>query len=186
VKTRDIPNIISLLRIALVIPVVYFILEREFSFALVLFFVAGISDALDGYLAKRNNWISRLGSILDPLADKLLLVFSYLALGWLHEIPMWLVIAVMIRDVVIVVGAIAYHELIGEYDMMPTWMSKTNTFFQIMLVFTVVFSLGAYTLPPLLIKVLVYTVAATTLISGINYVWVWGRRAVAAKHSATE
>lgn len=182
-KLRDIPNAISLLRIALVIPVIYFILEREFSYALVLFFVAGISDALDGYLAKRNNWISRLGSILDPLADKLLLVFSYLALGWLHEIPMWLVIAVMVRDVVIVVGAIAYHELIGEYDMMPTWMSKTNTFFQILLVLTVVFSLGAYTLPVWLIDGLVYTVAMTTLISGINYVWVWGRRAVAANNN---
>ncbi|WP_455197692.1 CDP-alcohol phosphatidyltransferase family protein [Kaarinaea lacus] len=181
-KPRDIPNAISLLRITLVIPVIYFILEREFSYALVLFFVAGISDALDGYLAKRNNWVSRLGSILDPLADKLLLVFSYLALGWLHEIPMWLVIAVMVRDVVIVVGAIAYHELIGEYDMMPTWMSKTNTFFQILLVLTVVFSLGAYTLPVWLIDALVYTVAVTTLISGINYVWVWGRRAVAANN----
>ncbi|HEY5603595.1 MAG TPA: CDP-alcohol phosphatidyltransferase family protein [Gammaproteobacteria bacterium] len=183
---RDIPNIISLLRIALVIPVVYFLLEREFSYALVLFFVAGFSDALDGYLATRNNWTSRLGSILDPLADKLLLVFSYLALGWLHEIPMWLVIAVMFRDVVIVVGAIAYHELIGEYDMMPTWMSKTNTFFQIMLVLAVVFSLGAYSLPGWLINTLIFTVAVTTLVSGINYVWVWGRRAMVAKRSTSE
>jgi cardiolipin synthase len=186
VKPRDIPNIISLLRIALVIPVVYLLLEREFSYALVLFFVAGFSDALDGYLAKRNHWKSRLGSILDPLADKLLLVFSYLALGWLHEIPMWLVIAVMVRDVVIVVGAIAYHELISEYDMMPTWMSKTNTFFQIMLVLAVVFSLGAYTLPGWLIDTLIYTVAVTTFVSGTNYVWVWGRRAIAAKGSTAE
>ncbi|MCI0505997.1 MAG: CDP-alcohol phosphatidyltransferase family protein [Gammaproteobacteria bacterium] len=185
-KPRDIPNIISLLRIALVIPVVYLLLEREFSYALVLFFVAGFSDALDGYLAKRNQWKSRLGSILDPLADKLLLVFSYLALGWLHEIPMWLVIAVMVRDVVIVVGAIAYHELIGEYDMLPTWMSKTNTFFQIMLVLAVVFSLGAYTLPGWLIDTLIYTVAVTTLVSGFNYVWVWGRRAIAAKALSAE
>lgn len=183
---RDIPNIISLLRIALVIPVIYLLLEREFSYALVLFFVAGLSDGLDGYLAKRNNWTSRLGSILDPLADKLLLVFSYLALGWLHEIPMWIVIVVMVRDVVIVVGAISYHELIGEYDMMPTWMSKTNTFFQIILVLTVVFSLGVYTLPGWLIDTLIYTVAVTTVVSGINYVWVWGRRAMSANNSTTE
>lgn len=174
---RDIPNIISLLRIALVIPVVYLLLERQFSYALVLFFIAGFSDGLDGYLAKRNNWVSRLGSILDPLADKLLLVFSYLALGWLGEIPMWLVIAVMVRDVIIVVGAIAYHELIGKYDMTPTWMSKTNTFCQILLILVVVFSLGAYALPDLLIEALIYIVALTTLVSGINYVWVWGRRA---------
>ncbi|WP_455365321.1 CDP-alcohol phosphatidyltransferase family protein [Kaarinaea lacus] len=178
---RDIPNIISLLRIALVIPVVYLLLERQFSYALVLFFVAGVSDGLDGYLAKRNNWTSRLGSILDPLADKLLLVFSYLALGWLGDIPMWLVIAVMVRDVIIVVGAIAYHELIGEYDMMPTWMSKTNTFFQILLILLVVFSLGAYALPVMLIDGLIYVVALTTFVSGVNYVWVWGRRAAGNK-----
>ena len=177
---RDIPNIITLLRIVLVIPVIYLLLQREFSYALVLFFVAGLSDGLDGYLAKRNNWTSRLGSILDPLADKLLLVFSYLALGWLGEIPMWLVIAVMIRDVIIVVGAISYHELIGEYDMMPSWISKTNTFFQILLILVVVFSLGAYRLPPWSIDGLIYFVAVTTVLSGINYIWVWGRRAVAA------
>lgn len=177
---RDIPNIISLLRIALVIPVVYLLIQREFSFALVLFFIAGISDGLDGYLAKRNNWTSRLGSILDPLADKLLLVFSYFALGWLGEIPMWLVVAVVIRDLIIVVGAIAYHELIGEYDMTPTWVSKANTFFQIVLVLIVVFSAGAYMLPEVVIDGLVIIVAITTVASGFNYVWVWGRRAIAS------
>ena len=177
---RDIPNIISLLRIVLVIPVVYLLIQRQFSFALVLFFIAGISDGLDGYLAKRNNWTTRLGSILDPLADKLLLVFSYFALGWMGDIPMWLVIAVVVRDLIIVVGAIAYHELIGEYDMTPTWVSKANTFFQIVLVLVVVFSLGAYTLPELFIEALVYIVALTTVASGANYVWVWGRRAIFA------
>lgn len=164
----------------LVIPVVYLLIQRQFSFALVLFFIAGISDGLDGYLAKRNNWTTRLGSILDPLADKLLLVFSYFALGWMGDIPMWLVIAVVVRDLIIVVGAIAYHELIGEYDMTPTWVSKANTFFQIVLVLVVVFSLGAYTLPELFIEALVYIVALTTVASGANYVWVWGRRAIFA------
>ena len=177
---RDIPNIISLLRITLVIPVVYLLIQRQFSYALVLFFIAGISDGLDGYLAKRNNWSTRLGSILDPLADKLLLVFSYFALGWLGEIPMWLVIAVVIRDLIIIVGAIAYHELIGVYDMTPTWMSKTNTFFQIVLVLTVVFSSGVYMLPEIAIDGLICIVAVTTVASGANYVWVWGRRAIRA------
>lgn len=175
---RDIPNVISLLRIALVIPIVYLLISREFSDALVLFFIAGISDALDGFLAKRYNWATRLGSILDPLADKLLLVFSYLILGWLQYLPMWLVIVVMARDVIIIVGAIAYHELIGQYEMEPSWLSKLNTFFQILLILSLVFSLGAYTLPNWWNENLIYVVAATTLISGINYIWVWGRRAV--------
>jgi len=178
VTRRDIPNVISLLRIALVIPIVYLLISREFSYALVLFFIAGISDALDGYLAKRNNWTSRLGSILDPLADKLLLVFSFLVLGWLQFIPLWLVIVVMARDVIIIVGAITYHELIGQYEMEPSWLSKLNTFFQIVLILSVVFSLGTYTLPNWWNVNLVYVVMTTTLISGVNYVWVWGRRAV--------
>jgi len=178
VTPRDIPNIISLLRIALVFPIVYLLIQQEFNYALIIFFIAGASDALDGYLAKRNNWTSRLGSILDPLADKLLLVFCYLVMGWLGYIPLWLVIAVMARDVIIIVGAIAYHELIGQYEMEPTWLSKANTFFQIILILTLVFSLGIYELPERWITILIYTVATTTLISGVNYIWVWGRRAV--------
>jgi len=88
------------------------------------------------------------------------------------------VAAVVIRDLVIIVGAIAYHELIGIYDMTPTWMSKTNTFFQIVLVLAVVFSSGAYRLPEMVIDGLIITVAVTTVGSGINYVWVWGHRAI--------
>jgi len=181
VKLRDIPNVLSLLRITLVFPIVFLLVQGEFSYVLVLFIIAGLTDGLDGYLAKRNNWTSRLGSILDPLADKILLVFSYLALGWLGLIPMWLVIAVMARDVVIIVGAISYHELIGAYDMEPSWLSKTNTFFQIVLILTVVFSLGAIELPRWSIEILIMIVACTTLISGVNYVWVWGHRAVKSK-----
>lgn len=182
----DIPNVISIVRIALVIPVVYLLTEREFSYALILFFIAGISDGLDGYLAKRNNWESRLGSILDPVADKLLLVSSYLVLGWLNEIPGWLVLGVIIRDIIIVVGGVAYHFLIGQFDMKPSWISKTNTFFQILLVLLVMLSLGAYTLPELLIDSCVYIVAVTTIASGINYIWVWGRRAAAVSRPGRE
>ena len=105
-NARDIPNIISVLRIVLVVPIIVLMLEQQFAAALLLFFVAGLSDGLDGYLAKRNNWGSRLGSILDPLADKLLLISSYVALGWLGLIPVWLVAVVLIRDIVIVSGAL--------------------------------------------------------------------------------
>ena len=82
-KARDIPNIISIIRIVLVLPFIVLMLRQEFTLALILFFTAGISDGIDGYLAKRNHWTSRLGSILDPLADKLLLVSSFVTLAWL-------------------------------------------------------------------------------------------------------
>lgn len=87
---RDIPNIISVFRILLVLPVVWLLLQQQYTMALVLFAIAGVSDALDGFLAKHNGWESRLGTILDPLADKLLLVCSFLTLAWLGLIPFWL------------------------------------------------------------------------------------------------
>ena len=178
---RDIPNIISVLRILLVLPVVMLLLERQFGWALVLFFIAGVSDGVDGYLAKRNNWQTRLGSILDPLADKLLLVSSYMVLGWLEIIPMYLVLVILLRDFVIILGAVAYHLLYGAYDMTPTVVSKINTFMQISLILIVVFSLGLYALPDKLIEYLVHGVFVTTLLSGADYVWVWGKKALQAR-----
>jgi len=181
VKARDIPNIISVIRIMLVAPFVVLILKQEFAWALVLFFVAGVSDGIDGYLAKRNNWISRLGSILDPLADKLLLVSSFVTLGWLGILPLWLVVAVLLRDVVIIGGAVAYHIVVGRYEMEPSIISKLNTFFQIMLVLSTVFSQGLYVLPPQALQILVYIVLVTTILSGAHYVYAWGKKTFNAK-----
>lgn len=124
----DIPNIISVLRIGLVLPVVAALVHEQFTLALLLYTRRGLSDALDGYIAKRYHCASRLGSILDPLADKLLLVSTYVALAWLGLLPVWLVAAVAARDILILVGAVSYHLLIGEYEMKPTLISKLNTF----------------------------------------------------------
>ncbi len=172
---RHIPNIISALRVLLVIPVVMLLLERQYGAALILFAIAGISDGVDGFLAKHFGWQSRLGSILDPLADKLLLVGSFLSLAWLGLIPLALVVAVMLRDVIIVLGAIALHYRYGRFEMQPTRVSKVNTFFQIVLVLAVVFYHGEFAQVPWIVDSLVYIVWATTLISGANYVWIWGR-----------
>jgi cardiolipin synthase len=181
VKARDIPNIISIIRILLVLPFVVLILRQEFTWALVLFFVAGVSDGIDGYLAKHNNWTSRLGSILDPLADKLLLVSSFITLGWLNILPVWLVAAVLLRDLAIISGGLAYHVLVGRYEMEPTIVSKLNTFFQIMLVLSTVFSLGFHSLPPQALQALVYIVLVTTILSGIDYIYTWSKKTYHAK-----
>jgi len=175
---RHIPNIISILRILLVIPVVMLLLERQYGAALILFAIAGISDGVDGFLAKHFGWQSRLGSILDPLADKLLLVCSFLSLAWLGLIPLALVVAVMLRDLIIVLGAIALHYRYGHFEMQPTRVSKVNTFCQIVLVLAVVFYHGEFAQIPWIVDSLVYIVWATTLISGANYVWIWGRYAL--------
>jgi len=177
VKPRDIPNVITIFRFLLVPPVVILLLQERFTAALIVFGVAGFSDGLDGFLAKRYDWRSRLGGILDPLADKLLLVSSFVTLGWLGLIPAWLVLLVILRDLVIVAGATFYHMRIEQFDAEPSVSSKLNTATQILLVLAVLFSFGIQTVPVILMDVLLYSVLATTLWSGFGYVWTWGQRA---------
>ena len=115
-KARDLPNLISFARILLSLPIVWLLYEREFSYALILFAVAGFSDGLDGFLAKHFHWQSHLGGLLDPLADKALLMSSFLVLGGLGLIPIWLVILVIFRDLTIMGGALYYHFSVEEVD----------------------------------------------------------------------
>jgi cardiolipin synthase len=176
-KARDIPNLISFLRILLTIPVVWLLIERQFSAALILFGVAGFSDGLDGYLAKRFAWQSRLGGLLDPLADKALLMSSFLVLGVLGLIPVWLVLLVIFRDLLIVGGALYYHFTVENLQASPSLISKLNTLLQILLVLLVVTNAGPYPLPQVLLDFLVWGTLATTLASGANYVWVWSMKA---------
>lgn len=176
-KARDIPNLISFLRILLTIPVVWLLFRREFSAALMLFAVAGISDGLDGFLAKRFNWQSRLGGILDPLADKALLMSSFLVLGGFGLIPIWLVLLVIFRDLLIMGGAISYHFSVEDLQADPSLISKLNTLLQILLVLSVVTDAGPYPLPDALIDGLIWGTLVTTVTSGAGYVWTWTRKA---------
>jgi cardiolipin synthase (CMP-forming) len=181
VRARDIPNVLSMLRMTLAIPSALLLLQEWYNAALLIFVVAGFSDALDGYLAKRFAWDSRLGSILDPLADKILLVTNYVVLGWLGWIPAWLVAAVIGRDVIVVSGALAYHARVGRFEMAPTIASKLNTALQIVLVVVVVASLSLLSVPAWIVESLVYGVLATTVWSGVDYVWTWGLQAYRAR-----
>lgn len=174
---RDIPNLISILRIALVVPVVWALLSGQFGLALLLFAIAGVSDGIDGYLAKHYHWESRLGSILDPLADKLLLVASFAALTWLELLPLWLLLLVLGRDLIIISGGLAYHYWVGKFELVPLWSSKINTVLQIALVLLVMIQqqwLPMHTLPVLITT---WLVVASVIHSGTEYVLVWGRRA---------
>ena len=174
---NQLPNIISIFRIILVAPIVYVLLQEQYGLGLVLFAVAGASDGLDGFLAKQYNWESWLGSILDPIADKLLLVACFLTLWWLDLLPLWLVLMVFLRDVIIVTGATVYYFTIGRFTGEPTFISKFNTTMQIMLVLAVVLNQAYGIFPEFVLLVLIGIVALTTLSSGIDYVVEWGRRA---------
>jgi len=179
-QKKDIPNIISFFRILLTIPVIWALLEQNFLLALVLFFIAGVSDGLDGFLAKHYHWQSRLGGLLDPLADKALLVSAFLCLGGMGVLPPWLVALVIFRDVLIVSGALAYSIQVEQLNAEPSLVSKLNTLLQIVLVLVVVVHHGLLPMPEMLLQGLIWSVTATTVLSGIAYVIEWGGRAHAA------
>ncbi|AAU90508.1 MULTISPECIES: CDP-alcohol phosphatidyltransferase family protein [Methylococcus] len=174
-RPEHIPNIISTLRIFLVYPVVHLMLAERYTAALALFVVAGVSDAIDGFLAKHYGWQSRLGSYLDPLADKLLLVCCFVAGAWLGLLPVWMAAAVLLRDAVIVTGAIAYYLLLHPFDGQPILASKLNTLLQLAFIVAILFNRGVSELPPFLLDGLLAATLATTIASGAIYVYVWGR-----------
>lgn len=174
---RWLPNAISLMRIALVLPVVVLMLEGHFEQAIVLFFIAGFSDGLDGYLAKRFDWHTRLGGILDPVADKLLVASAFITLVYTGHVPVWLAALVVLRDVIIVGGATAYNFLVGPVEGEPTRISKLNTALELLYVLLVL-SRAAFAWPPqAAVTVLGAGVFVTVVVSGIDYVWSWSRRA---------
>lgn len=174
---RWLPNAISLLRIALVAPIVLLIIDGRYGLALGLSLVAGFSDGVDGYLAKRFDWHTRIGALLDPIADKLLVASTFIVLVYTGHIPLWLGVLVIFRDVVIIGGATVYNFLIHPVEGEPTRISKLNTALQLLfLVF--VLSRAAFGWPEqITITVLGAAVVVTVVISGIDYVWSWARRA---------
>jgi cardiolipin synthase len=172
-----IPNAISLLRIALVVPILMLILQGQHGWALALFFFAGFSDGLDGYLAVRFNWQTRLGGLLDPVADKLLVAGMFITLAWVGQIPVWLATAVILRDVVIFGGAVAYNFLIEPLQGEPSRISKLNTALELMFLFFVLSHAGFGWPEPITLTVLGASILVTVVISGADYVWSWSRRA---------
>ena len=180
---RFLPNTLSLLRIGLVVPAVWSLHAQRYRLAIALIVLAGATDALDGLLARRFGWSSYVGAILDPLADKLMLVSIYAALAWLGHLPVWLAGLVVARDLVIVVGAVAFHFLIGAVRMEPTVAGKANTAVQLSLIGVVVGQLAGLPFPAQLGEALVWFTAATTLWSGGDYVYTWSRRALTRRNA---
>lgn len=174
---RHLPNLISALRVVLVVPIVWSLLDRRLELAIALFLVAGVSDAVDGFLAKQFGWVSRLGGILDALADKFLLVSTFLCLWWLGVFPGWLVLWVLARDVLIIGGGIVYNSWIEPFVPEPSRVSKLNTFLQIVLVALGVVHLGITPVAGWLLHLLMGAVVLTVFFSGAGYVREWTRRA---------
>ncbi len=171
----NIPNSITMGRIILVPFVVWAITAHRFQLAFWLFVVAGISDAVDGFLAKRFKLESEFGAYLDPLADKALLMSIYVTLGIAALLPFWVVIAVVSRDLMIV-GAVILSWVVGKpVDIQPHIVSKLNTLAQILLA-TLVLAANAFLFnaSPLL-EILLVAVGALTFLSAAFYLAAWMR-----------
>lgn len=173
---RHLPNIITCVRIALVAPLIIAVLEKRYAAALLIAAIAGLSDAVDGFLARRFDWRSQLGAVLDPLADKIMLVAAYLTLAAVGHVAFTLAWLVLARDLIIVVGALLYQWIIGDFQARPSLMSKTNTAVQILYVLLVLLA-ACFAWRLAWLQSLGWLVALTTIVSGIDYILRWGLRA---------
>jgi len=166
----NLPNLISLGRLLLVPLAISLILEGSYWGAFWIFVVAGVSDALDGFIAKRFNRRTRLGALLDPVADKVLLVSVYVTLGIAGQLWAWLVVLVVFRDVMIVGGFLLLQAIATiSKPFQPLFISKVNTGVQVALVGYVLARRGIGADPGLMDSILAIAVAATTLASGLTY-----------------
>jgi cardiolipin synthase len=175
-----VPNLLTMFRMALIPVFVSLLFSRKFAWALGVFIMAGLTDGLDGLLARRLNQGSQLGTILDPIADKLLLVTSFIVLSVPaiaptpmprhFPIPFWVTVVVISRDIFIVVGAAAINIVTGFRRFRPSWLGKINTTVQILAIAAILIAASYPSLSGYLPTVYT-TVFGFTVLSGIHYIF---------------
>jgi len=173
----NLPNFLTLCRIAMTPLIVYAVLRHQAWLALGMMLVAGVSDMLDGWVAKRFGQQTIVGAYMDPIADKLLLIGSIVALYLTGQVPLFLFLAVVFRDVIIVGGAIMYELVTRRLKMEPTLLSKATTVLQIVYVLVVILNM-VYPLPAWLVHLSVWSTFALTCLSGIHYMIAWTLKAM--------
>lgn len=177
---RQLPNAITVVR-ALLIPVIGGLLASErYVAAFWTLLLSAASDFVDGRIARRFNARTRFGAIADPLADKLTMLTVTALLAWQGLLPLWLAGAIILRDVLIVGGALAYHRLIGAVDVVPTQLSRVNTALEFTALAAVIAAAAQLVDLDGILPWLLVAVCVTVIASGTQYVWIWSRRALAA------
>lgn len=176
-RVFNLPNVITLLRIAAVPVVGWLIQQQHWEAACWLFLAAAVSDGVDGLLARWLNQMTQLGATLDSVADKALGLVTLVMLTLEEAIPMWVTLAILLRDTVIVLGALSYRGLAGHLEIHPTWLGKTHMFAEFALLALVLAGLAGVLdlkdwLQPLFVAV--FVIAA---VSGVQYVWIWSAKA---------
>ena len=180
-RLRHLPNLISTLRVVLVIPSAWYLWTEQYTYALVLMAVAAVSDAVDGWLARAFNWTSVFGEIVDPVADKLLIGTLFVVLTLKGHIPIWLVAVIVGRDLIILLGAVAYRLTFGEEEFPPTMVSKANTAVQLIVLIALL--LGLCGIPQvsdianwLVDPAGIFLVLVLGVVSGVDYLYTWTRK----------
>jgi cardiolipin synthase len=180
----NLPNLLTGFRLVLVPLVLWNLLQGKLQMAFWLFCAAALTDLLDGTLARLLDQRTVLGAWLDPIADKAMLLLTLIMLVWLSALPIWLAIVVGLRDVVVMLGAVAYRRLTGGLEVTPTWWGKVATAAEFVLVSMVLADL-AYGWGFGLLKYLIALTGILVGVSGLHYVWVWlGKARVWRKSSA--
>jgi cardiolipin synthase (CMP-forming) len=181
----NIPNALTFLRLALVPAVIFWLDQGRYDWAFYGFLAAAVSDGLDGFLARALNQQTPLGAALDPVADKLMLVSTAVMLAWMEVLPLWVGIAILTRDVIIVAGAVSYHRVKGNLEISPTRFGKFNTFLEFGLITLVLADLSILLeIPADLLYHLFWLVFLSTVASGGQYVWIWGKKAAGPQEPA--
>ena len=174
---RQLPNLISSIRILLIVPIALTLARHQFVSTLWIFGAAAVSDAIDGFLAKRFGWQTELGGMLDPVADKLMLATVFVMLALLDIVPVWLTAVVIARDFIIVLGAISYRFWLGPVEARPSAVSKLCTLCQVLFVLAIIGE-RQFAWPSLWVVLALGAVVFVTLVvSGIDYVLVYSRLA---------
>lgn len=175
-RLRHLPNVVTSIRILLLFPIALALAHHRVVTTLWLFAAAAATDAVDGFLAKRFGWQTELGGILDPAADKLLLATVFVMLTLRGDVPVWLTTAVLARDGIIVAGAVGYRVLLGPVEARPSVVSKLNTLCQVAFIVLVIGS-PQFSWPAAWTMVVGALVFLTVVVSGLDYVLVYGRMA---------
>jgi len=180
-RILNIPNVLTLARILLTPFIVFAILEQQPTLALMLMGAAGLTDMLDGAIARYFNQRSVVGAFMDPLADKLMLISAIGTLYLVGHIPLFLFLAVIFRDIIIIVGAIAYEMVTHQLKMQPSMTSKITTALQILLALTVLAEMAWHVPGDGFKQAVIWATFLFTCISGVQYMIVWMRKAVTAE-----
>lgn len=173
----NVPNVLTLLRVIAAPLLAYFLMRGHYDYALYTFTFAAITDALDGFIARRFQLYTEFGAALDPLADKLITLTCLVILTFQGWVPLWLTLAIVVRDTVIVAGAFSYHHLFDEVDIHPTWLGKFHTFAAFALFIVVLAHAAKLGDASDWLMTSFVAVLVTTLASMVQYVVLWGRKA---------